>query len=546
MSNRFSSVEEARTYVSQNFRRMVAHGAALRSYPNVPDHHWYMADFLEGTRPKWIKRAKIILGGRFLAKTWLGARQYVKWRLIRCPWMQIIVHSSNDKMAGRFVGAMKAEMREDILTRDWIPATHTSDYEFTLNGIVHEQGSSIVAAGIKTSMTGARADVYIFDDPEPDTEPEAFHDRILEAFGEAGDILHSPARHLHHMVGPDGEPLTEVAYPEMTQLVVLGQPHCVTSAYIPRPEDFEDDAEGHPLIDAACIRIPTTVRGKPLDTLEAWRWRDMAEQKYRNFAEGRPSFPSEVKRTMPTSRWELQHQINTDFMITSGPVLRIKEIEQLVVKPAHNILVIDPADSEEGCEWGITVIGMHNHKVHISYLSGEQGEAYEGDDWESMASSVWRRIFDIAAELGCREVHIEKNLKACISACRRYVAKQKGRGLLKGVVVVEFHAVGNKKRRIPEGLEPMINNGMVSAHPSVLEDKINRRQMVKLRWDKLPKPNDRIDVLAHGFDILVEEPALFALGGSGQSYPDVGDRDASSGFGRVSAIGSNGFQRIAG
>lgn len=543
MSQKFSSIKAARVYVSQNFRRMVAHGAALRGYPNVPAHHWYMADFLEGTRPHWIKRAKIILGGRFLAKTWLGARQYVKWRLIRCPWTQVIVHSSNDKMAGRFVGAMKSEMREDPLTSDWIPATHTSDYEFTLNGIQHEQGSSIVAAGIKTSMTGARADVYIFDDPEPDTEPEAFHDRILEAFGEAGDILHSPARHLHRMVGPDGEALTEVPVPERTQLVVLGQPHCTTSAYIPRPEDFEDDAEGHPLIDAACIRIPTTIRGKRLDSLEAWRWRDMAEEKYRNFKEGRPSYPSEVKRTMPTSRWELQHQINTDFMVTAGPVLRLKEIEIAVHRPSRCILIIDPADSEEGCEWGIAVLGMHNHKVHISYLGGEQGEAYEGDSWEAMSHSVWRRIFDLATELGCVEIHIEKNLKACISACRRYCAKAKANGLMRGMVVIEFAAKGNKKRRIPEGLEPLINNRMVSAHPSVIEDRLNRRQMVKLRWDKLPKPNDRIDVLAHGFAILVEEPHLYAVG-DGNSYPDVGDPDPSSGFGRVAAIGSNGFQRV--
>lgn len=545
MTQEFQSIEAARTYIAGNFRRMVAHGSELRRYKAVPPHHYFMADFLEGTRLNWKTRAKIILGGRFLAKTWLGARQYVKWRMIRCPYTQVIVHSSNDKMAGRFVAAMKEEMRLDPLTADWIPPGHTSDYEFTLNGITHEQGASIVAAGIKTSMTGARADVYIFDDPEPDTEPEAFHERILEAFGEAGDILHSPARHLHHMVGPDGEPLTEVPDPERTQLIVLGQPHCTTSAYIPRPEDFDEDAEGHALIDASCIRIPTVVSGKRLDSLDAWRWLDMAKEKYYSPVLGRPLYPSEVKRSMPTSRWELQHMINTDFMISAGPVLKLKEIELIVVRPARNILIIDPADSEEGCEWGITVVGMHNHKIHISYLAGEQGEAYEGDDWETMAASVWRRIFDVATELGCREVHIEKNLKTCITACRRYVAKQKKAGRMRGIVIVEFAARGNKKRRIPEALEPMINNGIVSAHPSVLADKINRRQMVKLRWDKLPKPNDRIDVLAHACNILVDEPHLYALGGAGVSLPDVGDPAPGTGFATISDIG-NSFARIAG
>lgn len=523
----------AQAYVAGRFRRMVAWGAALRGHDDVPSFHWTMADFLEGTRPNWIRRAKVILGGRFLAKSWLGARQYLKWRWLRCPWLQAIVHSSNDRMAGRFVQAIKEELKFDQLTTHlWPRRPGTSDFEFTLEGIVHEQGPSIVAAGIKTSMVGSRADLYIFDDPEPDTDPEAMHDRILQAFGEAGDILHSPTRHLRKM-GIAGEILP---VPERTQLVVLGQPHCAASAYIPRPEDFEEGAEGHPLVDATCLRIPTTIAGMSLDSVAAWRWPKMMEQKYFNWKEGRPMTPAEVMRTMPTSRWHLQHQVNTQFMLKAGPVLRIKEIELSYRRPTRIILIIDPADSEEGCEWGIAAGGLFSSKIHVSYLGGLQGQAYEGDDWESMGQSVWRQIFDIAAHLQVSEVFLEKNLKAASSACRRYIAKNDVT-----CVVTEFAARRNKRVRIPENLEPIINNRMMSAHPQVLGDVVNARQMVKLRWDRLPKPNDRIDALSHLVSILVEEPHLWALRDSAYSMPSLASTVEQ--FSRVESIDSP-YQRL--
>lgn len=488
-------------WCAESLDRMVWHGAKIRDHI-PPDFHYGMSQFVQGVRPEWHTRAAVVLGFRLAAKTWLAARQYVKWRWLRNPNLQVIVHSSNDAMAKRFTSAIKEELRLDPLMAELRPAHSTSDFEFNLQGAQHEQGMSIVAAGIKTSMTGSRADLYIFDDPEPEVEPESMRERIIAAFGEAGDILHSPERQAKWF-GKD-----EVPAPEITQLLVMGQPHCAMTAYLPRPEDFAPDAEGHPLIDARFLVIPVVNprTGK-------WTWPQMMEKKFFNHLKRRPMTVGEVRRTMPTSRWELQYMINTEYMAEAGPVLRLKEIEIKFQNPDTTVMFVDPADSEGGCEWGMAIGGLLNGKIHICHMGGLWGEAFDfldedGDvTKESLGESTWRKVFDIAEEFGVRTVFIEGNLKAATSSCRRYIRRAKVR-----CIVMDYKAVRRKTVRIPEALEQPCNNRMLSANPEVLRDTENRRQLLKLRWDLLPKPNDRIDALADLVLHLIEEPHLYSQG----------------------------------
>lgn len=499
------SIEEARAWVASDMRRMVVHGAKLRGY-RPPQHHYIASDFLMGTKPHWRRRIKVMLGFRYSAKTWLF-RQYVKFRWRRNPWCQVIIHSSNDDMSKRFAAAIFEELHFDPLMHDLAPDPTSSKFEFNLRGVTHEQGASLVCAGIKTSMTGSRADLYGFDDPEPEVDPEALRDRIVQAFGEAGDILASPSRHLHRMHDPQGNPLTTVPLVERTQLFVIGQPHHINTAYIPRREDFEEGGDGHPLIDAAFLVIPV------LYPDGSWRWPEMMEQKYFHPEYGRGMTPKEVERSMPTSRWQLQYCINAKFAEAAGPVLRLNEIEWGFKILPHNIAVIDPADSETGCEWGIAIGGLFESKIHISYLSGIRGEAFDflEDDGSitdtSLGESTWGHVFDRLAEFNCHTVMIEKNLKSAMTSCRRYVRRMGIR-----CTVLEYAAKRNKVKRIPEILEQPVNNGMISANPTVFRQRENIRQMTKLRWDSLPKPNDRLDAFAGLVEILIEEPHLYNVG----------------------------------
>jgi hypothetical protein len=174
--------------------------------------------------------------------------------------------------------------------------------------------------------------------------------------------------------------------------------------------------------------------------------------------------------------------------------------------------------------------------MHIHYLGGFHAEAYEGDDWESMGQSAWRKVFDVADEFRARRIYIEKNLKAAITACRRYIAKNEVH-----CVVYEFAATRNKRNRIPELLEQPINNRMVSCNPGVLTDRENVRQLKKLRWDKLPNPCDRIDVLAAGFEILMQEPHLVSGGDIRRALPSSGKRPPN--YRRMTPAG-NSFARL--
>ncbi len=493
------SEEDAKQYVSEDLKRMIWHGARMRSHV-PPRFHYLIADFLQGARHEWVSRTKVLLGFRFAAKTWIF-RQYCKFRWRRCPLTQFIIHSSNDRMAKKFVKAIREELELDPLMQDLRPESSSSDFEFNLRGVRPEQGYSIVAAGIKTSLTGSRSDVYAFDDPEPEVDPESMRERILQAIGEAGDILHVPDRHIHLMLDENGLPPTELPVPERTQLVVIGQPHCATTAYLPSQMD-DDEEDGHPLIDAKFLSIPV------IDKAGDWRWPEMMNRKYFNYGEGRPMTPPEVKRTMVTSRWELQYMINTGFAEIAGPVLRLDEIEVALKVIPNPIVIIDPADSETGSEWGIAVLGLVDRMIHIGYLGGFRAQAYEGDDWESMGQSAWRRIFDIGDEFHARRYYLEVNLKSAATACRRFIVKNDD---VKGTVF-EYRATRQKKRRIPENLEQPINNRMVSASPDVIADRESIRQLRRLRWDRLPNPCDRIDALASGFEILMEEPHLTAGG----------------------------------
>ena len=798
-------LDDRRHFVCLDFKNMAQHGAAIRGYKLHPVQ-LHTASFIHGDRPEWVGRLKVLLGFRFSAKSW-KLRQWVKFRWLRCPWMQFILHSSNDQMAKRFVRAIKDELAYDPLTSHLIPEPSASDFEFNLRGIRPEQGTSLVAAGIRTSMTGSRADGYLFDDPEPEVDPEAMYDRLMSAFSEAGSILHAPDRHLGKFVDEIGRHPTEVPGPEQTQMIVVGQPHCATTAYLPRDDDLDAEGEGHPLRSAKFLIIPAVQKNGD------WTWPEQMHRKYYNFSQRRPMTVAEVKATMTTSRWELQYQINTEYAQKAGPVLRLREILLHTQRVPDPIMIVDPADSEEGCvlpgtlvegsildctkawyhgpaveivadsvpplrvtanhpvltsrgwkraqqlqpgdelvgcpegmapamprlhqdqhavpavveqvfealfegamvsvirsvsptdlhgdgqfihgdvycvsavdqalrlgretsvpkngqnlalvsanregrppspskgngrrlrhgaapqlgalrqpsahdiptgvvthrefllgrasrvfggeqrrdglgsaaalggrplrrpeergsqqanglplrsrldattpqslnesmaveaqflselrrglagqiplhrvrevrpffhsshvynlhtehgwfsaggiiskncEWGISIGGMFRSKAHLLYLGGMQGEAYFDFDLPAGAS-IWRDVFDLATEFGVVRVYLEKNLKAAAVSCRRYIQAANI-----SVTVEEYAAKMNKLRRICEALEQPVNNGIVTAHPRVLADAENVRELSKLRWDRLPKPNDRLDVAAELVNRLLEEPA---------------------------------------
>jgi hypothetical protein len=452
-----------------------------------------MADFIQGLRPEWVHPRKVILGFRYLTKTFT-LRQYVKWRWLRNPHMQVIIHSATRPLAKRQAKAILKALESDELTQDLAPQGEHGDYDFNLRGIEPEQGCSLICAGIKTSLTSSRADLYIFDDPEPDDEPDVLHDRILRAYEEAAFILHPANRWLDRFREATGDPkLAYVPVPEQTQFIVVGQPHTETTAYIPPPPGLlEDDEEvHHPLADAIYLRVPAVNKNG------AWLW----PQKWRSERTGRVKSAAQVKRAFQRRTWRLQMEIRISPLRT-GTIIDTNMIRACHRRVPAPMMFLDPADAGE-CEWGVAIGGLCERDVHVLDLIGLRGEVYEGDDETTQAGSTWARIFDIAQELGVKEVHLEKNYKAARVACRRYLSKRKLR-----ITVYDYAAKANKHRRILESLETPIRNGMITAEPHVFADPRNVVQLTGLTYDRLPKLCDRADALAALVAHFLEQPAL--------------------------------------
>lgn len=237
----FDDITDLRTFCAKDFKHYVEYKARAAGY--VPQQFQYVvADFLQGAKKKWVRRKKTLLGFRGSAKTWEAVRAYAEWRLLRVPSTQIIIQSSTDRLAAGINQSMLETLKYDELFTHLRPKGSSGTMQFSLPGFKPEKGETVTCAGVNTAMTGSRANLYIFDDPEPDNNPEALYERILAAFQEAELILH-PAEFLW----PNGD----VPDPEQTQILVVGQPHWTGTAYLPHPPDPDSgELQSHPLQDA--------------------------------------------------------------------------------------------------------------------------------------------------------------------------------------------------------------------------------------------------------------------------------------------------------
>lgn len=488
-----ASIIEAARICIPDFKQFIKLEAHLRGY-KIDPFQFEGADFLQGWKREHIAQKKKIMGFRLAAKTTLYDRWYVCWRWLRCPWLQVIVHSSTDAVSGDIGRSILEMLRNNPLLQHLCPPAGVAETQFNLAGIKHEQGFSLRTAGISTSLTSSRADLYIFDDPEPDIEPEAKRDRIIRAFAEAKHILHRPDRHVNKITGY-GNVLQP---PEHTQYVVLGQPHWIGSAYYPTEEEVASE-DGHPLLDALEHRIPA------VDAKTGyWTWPFMMERKHWNGPANRPMTIEEARRGYSTLDWVLQMQVDPESVRMLGAVLRVAHIERALRMPPHPVMFIDPADGGN-CETAICIGGVFGNQIHWNYIGGFTGDTYEGDKDadDTIGESIWRRIFDIGDEYGVQNYYLEKNYKAASQACRRYLNKTGRPGS-----VQEFSSHGNKLRRICNGLEQPVNNGIVTADPGVLENPKTMSQLRGLRFDALPKPCDRIDAAEMLTTHLLQNPAV--------------------------------------
>jgi hypothetical protein len=493
-----SGIEYLRLYVAEEFKRYLRYSLYNDGHRIQPFQELF-ADILQGTYPGSDVYKKVILGFRGSAKTYV-LRRYVEWRWRRMPWTQVVVHSSTDALAGQFTTSIKSTIDNDLIFDDISTGSGTGTLSFTLKGYEPEKGHTIRCAGINTSITGQRAHLYLFDDPEPDVMPEAMNERILAAFQEAELVLH-PVDELWD--GPE-----DVPTPERTQYVVTGQPHWTGTAYLPRTRAIgSDEVPPHPLKDALFFKIPA-LRKVPIGT-EGSVPHDSGN--YAEISMMPDRFPTEQlinkrdKRVISTPRWRLQMDIDCSPIegeMSVVPVTRLIQRHTDLFASGNLTVCVDPADSEEYCEWGVVTAGISDGQIHVFDMLGFRASSYNTEEGVFAGEGVWAEIFQYCNEMSIGTIYIEKNLKAARVAAMRMLRKCKVKAQ-----VFEYAAKVNKLQRIIDALEHPTNTNMVSFEPHVLQDPENFRQLAELRYTKLPKPCDRIDALAGVVSVLIDLPS---------------------------------------
>jgi len=489
--------------------------AMARDHYRAAPHQMAKADFLQGARPRWVGRKKVILGFRGSAKTYTDVRRYIEWRWLRVPATQIIVQSSTDRLAAAITGAIMETLKHDPLFAHLKPKATSSTMAFSLKGYMPEKGEGLTAAGIKTAMTGSRAHLYIFDDPEPENNPEALYTEIISAFVEAELILH-PQDHLW----PSGE----VPIPEQTQFVVVGQPHWTGTAYLPRIADpLTGEVEPHPLSDAMYTKVPA-LRKVPVDTPGSIEdhpepWHDVKHNggDYAEISTMPDRFPTarliyqRNEKIIPPAKWRLQMDIDVSPVEGLGAVIKVTRlpvVHEDIWKLSRRAIIVDPADSEEGCEWAVAAAGLTSNRIHVFDILGFHSEVWdESIEGKMPGEEAWTTIFEYAESMGIELVYVEKNYKAAMTACRRVL-----RGMPNAkFTLMEYAASQNKLLRICRTLEPTLNVGMVSFEPHVMQDFQTYRQLSELRHTRLPNPNDRIDALAGLVTVFIDVPNVVSV-----------------------------------
>jgi hypothetical protein len=329
---------------------------------------------------------------------------------------------------------------------------------------------------------------------------------VIQAFDEAENILH-PVDHLW--------PTGVIPDAELTQMLVVGQPHWPGSAYLdPEADPTTGVVPEHPLLGTPMLRIPcmyVVPRGTPDSIPFEARDIENPEDKDKAWASMMPGrFPIksllERRRRMTRHRWMLQMMIDWHLGDSDVSVIEVNKVEQFHVDPEHLKVLsmcIDPADSEDGCEWGLAAAGIFKNRIHVIDMDGFHARILDEIHGLRSGEEVFDQLFEYADMMRVSRIYIEKNYRNAIVAAKRVVNRKQ-----MNAQVYEYSANANKLKRILGSLEHPFGTGLVTMEPHVLRRKANIEQLRRIKYTRLPEPNDRIDALAGLVHVLMEHPAL--------------------------------------
>ena len=188
----------------------------------TPHVHLKIAAWLEA---HYKKDARLLLMAfRSCGKSTIGGL-FACWLLFQNPDLRILVMAAESALAGKMVRQVKRILERHPLSKHLKPAQadQWASDRFTVNRNAELRDPSVLARGITSNITGARADLILCDDVEvPNTSDTA----------EKRENLRDRLQELTYVLAPDGV------------MLYIGTPHTYHSIYadLPRLELGEEHA----------------------------------------------------------------------------------------------------------------------------------------------------------------------------------------------------------------------------------------------------------------------------------------------------------------
>ncbi len=426
-------------------------------FQDTPEHHRWIARWLERM---WRGGRRRILLTAFRGagkSTVLGL--FCAWLLTVRPDLRILTLSADEALARRMLRSARKAIEEHRESVGLLPARpeQWSTLRFSVAGSPHGRDASMLAAGLDSNITGARADVVICDDVEvPKTcATRALREKLRERLGE-----------LEFILTPDGMQL------------YAGTPHAWDSIYGTAHPDTAGDDNAEP------------ERGAFLDGYERLDLPVMD-------AAGKPLWPERFgrahierlrKRTGPVrfaSQMMLQPADAEKTRLDIGLIrpyeaaldLRIANGEQILFLGGRQIRSAtcwwDPAyggaerrdASAIACVF--TDVDGHHYIHDVQYLRNEPetGGPETGPETggEAEAIAQCRQVADFAGRNLLTAVTVEKNgIGAFLPGLLRSVLGESG------IAVDQRHNNDHKVARILKAFDARLAAGVLHARKDVL------------------------------------------------------------------------------
>ena len=219
---------------------------------NTPKIHYDLARWLEQAWKNGDRRLLLMAFRSFGKSTIVGL--FVAWLLLLNPNLRILVLAAESTLARKMVRSTRKIIEKHPLTRSLLPDSpdQWASDRFTVKRPRELRDPSVMAAGVTMNITGARADVIIYDDVEvPNTSDTADkRENLRERLGESNFILTPNGTQLfvgtphHYFSIYANEPRTEIGEEEiyLSHFKRYVQPILDSNNNSVWPEQFNNEA----------------------------------------------------------------------------------------------------------------------------------------------------------------------------------------------------------------------------------------------------------------------------------------------------------------